>query len=73
MGRWDKEGGERVTEWKVSSNVIAGVRMYQVYHIIDPTAVDHSGNRAYAGGLHKDEKEAERMAVELNRRENERE
>lgn len=36
-------------KWKVSSNCIDGERMYIVYRLRDTSAVDHSGNREYAG------------------------
>ena len=31
--------------WKVSETYAAGAYLYQVYRLIDPDAVDHSGNR----------------------------
>lgn len=41
------------SEWFVSSNLIdpaKGLMMYQAQRIKDTSAVDHSGNREYAGG-----------------------
>ena len=38
------------SEWKVTSNPINGKTMYAVYRLKDINAVDHSGNREFAGG-----------------------
>lgn len=58
-----------MSEWKVTSNVIAGEKMYGVYRTIDPTAVDHSGNREYAGEYIADRELAQAAADALNRKE----
>ena len=55
--------------WKVSSNPIAGVTKYQAYRIKDVNAVDHSGNREYAGGWFTDKDEAQKIADKLNEEE----
>ena len=55
------------SEWKVSSMYLCGKKVYQVYRIKDMRAVDHSGNRGYAGGLLHDEREAVVLAEKLNR------
>ena len=55
------------SEWKVSSMYLCGKKVYQVYRIKDMRAVDHSGNREYAGGLLHDEREAVVLAEKLNR------
>ena len=54
------------SEWKVSSMYLCGKKVYQVYRIKDMRAVDHSGNREYAGGLLHDEREAAALADKLN-------
>lgn len=38
------------SEWKVTSQYIGDEKMYAVYRLRDINAVDHSGNREYAGG-----------------------
>ena len=55
------------SKWFVSSNPIAGVMMYQAQRIKDTSAVDHSGNREYAGKLTDDEAAAMALAEKLNR------
>ena len=52
--------------WKISSMYLCGKKVYQVYRIKDMRAVDHSGNREYAGGLLYDEREAVALADKLN-------
>ena len=54
------------SEWKISSMYLCGKKVYQVYRIKDMRAVDHSGNREYAGGLLHDEREAAALADKLN-------
>lgn len=56
------------SEWKVLSNPIAGVMMYQVYRMKDVDAVDHSGNHEDIGKLFKTKAEARALADEMNRR-----
>lgn len=55
--------------WKVSSNYINGEKMYIVYRLRDVNAVDHSGNREYAGEYATNRKVCEKLAKELNERE----
>ena len=57
------------SEWFVASNPIAGVMMYQAQRIKDTSAVDHSGNREYAGTLYKDKADAQAVADEMNAKE----
>lgn len=54
-------------EWKVTSNLINGKKMYAVYRLRDINAVDHSGNREYAGGYVNNRETAAIVAAELNR------
>ena len=54
------------SEWKISSMYLCGKKVYQVYRTKDMRAVDHSGNREYAGGLLHDEQEAMARAEKLN-------
>ena len=57
------------SKWFVSSNPIAGVMMYQAQRIKDTSAVDHSGNREYAGTLYRDKADAQAVADEMNAKE----
>lgn len=57
------------SEWFVSSNLIdpaKGLMMYQAQRIKDTSAVDHSGNREYAGSWYKDKADAQAVADEMN-------
>ena len=47
------------SKWFVSSNPIAGVMMYQAQRIKDTSAVDHSGNREYAGDFYENKADAQ--------------
>ena len=53
------------SEWKVSTNVIGAVKVYQVYRVRNVDAVDHSGNREY-DKTYKNKSDAEKRALELN-------
>ena len=55
--------------WKISSQYLCGRKVYQVYRIKDVNAVDHSGNREYAGKLTDDEAAALALAEQLNKEE----
>ena len=57
------------SEWRVTSNSINGKKMYAVYRLRDINAVDHSGNREYAGGYVSSRETAAIVAAELNKRE----
>ena len=54
------------SKWKISSQYLCGKKVYQVYRIKDVNAVDHSGNREYAGKLTNDEAEAMALAERMN-------
>lgn len=54
------------SEWRVSSNPIAGKMFYGVYRIRDINDVDHSGNRETRGGWYETREEAEALAAKLN-------
>ena len=54
------------SKWKISSQYLCGRKVYQVYRIKDVNAVDHSGNREYAGKLTDDEAVALALAERLN-------
>ena len=43
--------------------------MYQAQRIKDTSAVDHSGNREYAGTLYRDKADAQAVADEMNAKE----
>lgn len=53
------------SEWRVSTNYVAGKTLYGVYRIRDINAVDHSGNRE-TRGYYERKGEAERIARNLN-------
>lgn len=53
-------------KWKVASNCIGGEMMYIVYRLRDVDAVDHSGNREYAGEYIKNKAAALLRAEALN-------
>ncbi|QOV18939.1 hypothetical protein INP51_13240 [Blautia liquoris] len=53
-------------KWEVTAQFIADTQMYAVYRLRDVDAVDHSGNREYAGGYVTDRAEAEFVAERLN-------
>lgn len=55
--------------WKITSNYIDGNKLYAVCRLIDADEVDHSGNRELATGYMADRAEAERIAAELNGKE----
>ena len=57
------------SEWRVTSNVIDGVKMYAAYRLRDADGIDHSGNREYFGGYTYSRKEAECIAASLNKEE----
>lgn len=56
------------SEWKVTSNSINGKKMYAVYRQRDVNAIDHSGNREYAGEWVHNRDTAAIVADELNKR-----
>ena len=59
------------SEWKISSMYLGGKKVYQVYRIKDTNAVDHSGNREYAGKWYKDKADAQAVVDEMNAKEGE--
>lgn len=54
------------SEWRVTSNLIAGERCYSAYRLKDVDAVDHSGNREELGRWYDTEEEARTAADALN-------
>lgn len=55
--------------WRVTHNIICGKHMYGVYRLRDVNKADHSGNRE-SGSPYMDSKaEAEKIAAELNAKE----
>lgn len=54
-------------KWKVSSNVINGKKFFRAYRLIDENAVDHSGNREYAGRYMERKEDAQLLADCLNK------
>ena len=60
------------SKWFVASIPIDPVKrimMYQAQRIKDTSAVDHSGNREYAGTLYRDKADAQAVADEMNAKE----
>jgi len=57
------------SEWRVTSNTINGKKMYAVYRLRDINAVDHSGNREFAGSYIDNRAAAEVITKELNKQE----
>jgi len=55
------------SEWRVTSNFISDEKMYAVYRLRDINAVDHSGNREFAGGWTLYKQAAIEVAAELNK------
>lgn len=56
------------SEWRVSTNPVAGKTFYGVYRIRDLDAPDHSGNRE-TRGYYETRWEAEKLARLLNEEE----
>ena len=53
------------SEWRVSSNPVAGRMFYGVYRIRDIDDIDHSGNRE-TRGFYETREEAAALAARLN-------
>ena len=56
------------SSWKVSSNYVCGIVVYEVVRLLDKDATDHSGNREINGAF-DNYKDAERVAEALNAKE----
>lgn len=56
-------------QWKVTSNIICGEKMYGVYRQLDIEEPDHSGNREFYCGYMAKKEWAENLAEELNQKE----
>lgn len=56
---------KKQSEWRVSTNPVAGKTFYGVYRTRDLNAVDHSGNRETCG-YYETREEAEKLAAALN-------
>lgn len=56
--------------WKITSCIIGDKKMYGVYRLIDPTGIDHSGNREMHGGFVDNREEAKATAEKLNKEAN---
>lgn len=53
-------------KWKVSSQVIGGDKVYQIFHLIDENKTDHSGNRKCLNKLFSIKEIAQEVADEIN-------
>lgn len=56
------------SEWRVTKNVSMGDKPFGVYRLRDTGSVDHSGNREYQNSWYSERKEAEEVAIQLNKR-----
>lgn len=54
------------SEWRISTNIVAGKKFYQVYRLLDVNEIDHSGNRETRGGLYESIRDAKTLARRLN-------
>lgn len=54
------------SEWRISTNIVAGKEFYQVYRLLDVNEIDHSGNRETRGGLYDSIRDAKALARRLN-------
>lgn len=54
------------SEWRISTNIVAGKEFYQVYRLLDVNEIDHSGNRETRGGLYESIRDAKALARRLN-------
>lgn len=59
------------SEWKVSSQVIAGAKVFQVYRQRDISKTDHNGNREYKNTIYCAREEAQKAVERLNRNQEE--
>ena len=56
-----------MSEWRVTSNLIAGKMYYSCYRLKDMDAVDHSGSREELGRWFGTKEAAQVIAEELNK------
>ncbi len=56
-------------KWFVTSNKIAGQKVYQIARLINVNEIDHAGNREYKGALFENPDQAQRMADRWNEQE----
>ena len=54
-----------MTKWKVSTNVIGDMYMYQVVRVINENEVEHSGNREVYD-IYESKEEAQKVCDRLN-------
>ena len=54
------------SEWRVTSNLIAGEKCYSCYRLKDTDAVDHSGNRGELGRWFVKKETAQVVADQMN-------
>lgn len=59
------------SNWRVTSNVINGQKLYGVYRLLDMDEIDHSGNREHLDVWVADRRIAEALAERYNAREGE--
>lgn len=58
--------GERVSEWKVSSQYIGGERMYTAMRVLDVSQPQHSGNVETSGKYVTDRDAVQALVDKLN-------
>lgn len=56
-----------MSEWRVTSNLIAGEMLYSCYRLKDVNAVDHSGNREELGRWFGTKEAAQVVADQMNK------
>ena len=56
-----------MSEWRVTSNLIAGEKYYSCYRLKDMDAVDHSGNREELGRWFGTKEAAQVVADQMNK------
>jgi hypothetical protein len=54
-----------MSKWKVSTNVIGDIYMYQVVRVINENEVEHSGNREVYD-IYESKEEAQKVCDRLN-------
>ena len=57
------------SNWRVTSNIINGQKMFGVYRLLDVQETDHGGNREHLDVWTADRESAEALAERANARE----
>lgn len=54
-----------MSKWRISTNIVDGAKIFEVYKLKDPLEVDHSGNREVMAA-YKDKELAQIVCDQLN-------